>query len=278
MVAGHAPTACDAASLPGVVVPAITSAALWPAGSSPTPCGPAAAASRPAGSRRTACGPAAEGPGSNRENAAEPLGAQRGPISCSTTVPAGGPQHHPSRPELSHQEIPPTIQQTSAALKPNAAPACPTALTAETTWAAGVRHSAVGGPEHRRASAVLSRTALPALHPLAQRRGAPLPCWQNAALMRCMPGLPAHNGRRPASQHGRPMRLPARSTGSVLLLPQWLEATVASAAAASSSAVLLRALPTSHAKRQRLNASAQTAATFKALFKVAVLGGSRCPR
>ena len=136
----------------------------------------------------------------------------------------------------------------------------------------------MGGPEHRRASAVLSRTALPALHPLAQRRGAPLPCWQNAALMRCMPGLPAHNGRRPASQHGRPMRLPARSTGSVLFLPQWLETTVASAAAASSSAVLLRALPTSHAKRQRLNASAQTAATFKALFKVAVLGGSRCPR
>ena len=138
-------------------------------GSCPPPCGPTAAASRPAGSRRTTCGPMVEGPGSNQ--AAEPLGAQGAPPSCSAAVSAGGPHHHPSRPELSQQEIPPTMQQTSAALKPRAAPACPTALTAAITWATGVRRIPEGGPGHRRAGAPLRHTDLPALHPLARRRG-----------------------------------------------------------------------------------------------------------
>ena len=146
------------------------------------------------------------------------------------------------------------MQLTSTALKPSATPACPTALTAATTRAAGVRHSAVGRPAHRRASAVLSRTDLPALHPLAPRRGRPasphgrsmrckpgqpaldvrrpstLPCWQLAALMCCMPGLPAHSGRRPASQHGRWVRCrPGQPTLDVRrpsTLPCWQNAAL----------------------------------------------------
>jgi hypothetical protein len=38
------------------------------------------------------------------------------------------------------------------------------------------------------------------------RKPSALPCWQLATLMRCMPGLSAATGRRPASPHGRSMR------------------------------------------------------------------------
>ena len=156
-------------------------AALRATGSCSSPCGPTAAASRPAGSRRPACGPMAEGPGSNRQQAAVPLGAQGAPPSCSAAVSAGGPPHHSSRPELSQQEMPPTMQQTSAALKPRAAPACPTALTAAITWATGVRRTPEGGPGHRRAGATLRHTDFPALHPLARRRGKTQPSRPSSA-------------------------------------------------------------------------------------------------
>ena len=36
------------------------------------------------------------------------------------------------------------------------------------------------------------------------------PCWQFATLKCCMPGLPARNGRKPSSQHGRSMRCKSR--------------------------------------------------------------------
>ena len=143
------------------------------------------------------------------------------------------PLRHPSRPELSQQEISPTMQQTSAALKPSAAPASPTALTAAITRAAGVMQSAEGGPGHRRAGAVLSRTALPALHPLAQRRGAP--------------GAPRKGASRPCGAGTVASRsCTARSTGRVLFLPQWLAATVAVAAAArfTSGEASTQAAPT----------------------------------
>ena len=85
-------------------------------------------------------------------------------------------------------------------------------------------------PLHRTASETLPKT--PRAQSTSEHKHCPrrnpccaLPCWQLAALMCCMPGLPAHNGRRPASQHGRSMRCnpgqPALDVRRPSTLPCW---------------------------------------------------------
>ena len=97
-----------------------------------------------------------------------------------------GPAHHPPGLVLSHPEIPPIMQLTSIALKPKAAPACPTTLAAKATCSAGDGPSPRGGSAHRRAA---SAFFLPALHPLAQR---PRPLGAGTGTLQLLP-LPARS-------------------------------------------------------------------------------------